>query len=99
LNTSRAKSDKNDVNRQRKAASSKQSKTTPHKTQSRLGSSNRISSARKQEVRKESTAMDDDIEDEDDIDDDVGTMGDGKKDSKIHRKPAMRISTNNPVMV
>ena len=99
MNTSRAKSDKNDVNRQRKAASSKQSKTTTHKTQSRLGATNRISSARKQEVRKQSTAMDDDIEDEDDIDDDVGTMGDGKKDSKTHRKPAMRISTNNPVMV
>ena len=43
--------------------------------------------------------MDDDLEDEDDLDDDVGTMGDGKIDTKPHRKPAMRISTNNPVMV
>ena len=42
--------------------------------------------------------MDDDIED-DDLDDDVGPMGDGKIDTKTHRKPAMRISTNNPVMV
>ena len=50
-------------------------------------------------MRKELTAMDDDIEDEDDLDDDVGPMGDGKIDTKTHRKPAMRISTNNPVMV
>ena len=35
----------------------------------------------------------------DDIDDDVGTTGDRKINTKTHRKPAMRISTNNPVMV
>ena len=50
-------------------------------------------------MRKQTTAMDDDIEDEDELDDDAGTMGDGKIDTKTHRKPAMRISTNNPVMV
>ena len=56
------------------------------KSSSRVGSSKKSSSARKGGVRKDINTMEDDIEDNEDLEIDIGI-------------PAVRISTNNPVMV
>ena len=42
--------------------------------------------------------MSDDLEGDDDIDIDVGILNDARLDN-THRKPAVTISPNNPVMV
>ena len=58
----------------------------------------RSSSARKTETEKDDITLDDDIDQDDEYDIDVGIVKEGRLENS-HRKPAVRISPNNPVMV
>ena len=93
---SRAKSSTS--NRQSKQNSSNQSKRNAAKSSSRQSYSKRISSARKKDVEKENIILDDDLDQDDEFDVDVGMVNNERLEN-THRKPAVRISPNNPVMV
>ena len=67
------------------------------KSSTRESYNKRISSARTKNVEKDNVALDD-LDQDDEFDIDVGIVNDGRLDN-THRKPAVRISPNNPVMV
>ena len=57
-----------------------------------------MSSARKKDIEKENIILDDDLDQDDEFDVDVGMVNNERLEN-THRKPAVRISPNNPVMV
>ena len=95
---SRAKLNTDHGTRQaRNTTSNKNKKNASSKSSSRVVYNKRNStSVRKRDVRKETIS--DDLEGDDDIDIDVGILIDTRLET-THRKPAVTISPNNPVMV
>ena len=95
---SRAKANITEVNGHHRSGSTNQSKNVPQRHSTRVANNKGNVSTCKRDIRKEITPVDDDIDGDDSLEIDMGILKEDRIESS-HRKPAVRISATNPVMV